>query len=425
MGLLIGMLIFLIALKVPIAFALPVAAYSYLLTGLGPAVPLVVIPQRMFTGIDVYTYLAILLFILSGNIMRHGMMAERLLRLAEVVMARFTGGLAMTCAVACAMFGSITGSAPATTAAIGGATMPVLLERGYGREWSVAFIVAAGTIGTLIPPSIGMILFGAMTGTSIAALFLGGVVPGLVILVGLLFSSYFRARKMKLLDRGGDIIGFKKALREASWGLGMPVLILGGIFGGVFTPTEAAVVSVVYALIVCLIIDKTLSVGDLSVVFKESIITASMIIMVLACAAPFSWIITYEQGPQRLIGIIQLLTTNKYVILIMVNVFLLGLGCIIDGGSALIMTVPSLIVLGRFFGIDPVHLGVIVAVNLIVGMNTPPVGINLFTGCAVGQCEISKVMRPLLPMYFIMFLAMLITTYMPGVVLFLPRLVLY
>jgi C4-dicarboxylate transporter DctM subunit len=410
-------------LDIPIAFALASAPIVYLLVYQN--FPPILMTQLMFSGVDSFVFLAVPFFILSGNLMESGRISDRLIKFSEALLDRFTGGLAMACAFASMIFASISGSGPATTAAIGGAIMPALIERGYGREWTVALMASAGVIGPIIPPSITMVIYGAMTGTSIGALFLGGVVPGIMIGLGLMLISYFHAKKVGVVKRRSSAsANFLKSFLDAGWALGMPVVILGGILGGVFTPTEASVVSVVYALVVCLFIYKSLTLRDLPAIFKRSVVTSSLVMIILANAAAFAWILTAERGPQKVILLFQDITTNKYIVLLIINFLLLVLGCLIDTTSAMIMTVPTLVSLGNSMGIDPLHLGLVICINLIIGMATPPVGFNVFTACAIGKVEIKDIVKPILPMIIIMLVVLLIVTYVPDIVLFLPRLLL-
>jgi len=409
-----------VIIDVPIAFALATAPIFYLLVF--EKFPPILATQLMFSGVDSFVFLAVPFFILSGNLMESGKISDRLIRFSESLLDRFTGGLAMACAFASMIFASISGSGPATTAAIGGAIMPALIERGYGREWTVSLMASAGVIGPIIPPSITMVVYGAMTGTSIGALFIGGIIPGIMIGIGLMVISYFHAKRVGVKKTSSETNGFIKTFLDASWALGMPIVILGGILGGIFTPTEASVVSVVYALIVCLFIYKSLSLRDLPAIFKRSVITSSLVMIILANAAAFAWILTAERGPQKVILLLQGISTNKYVILAIINVLLLILGCLIDTTSAMIMTVPTLVALGNSVGIDPLHLGLVICINLVIGMATPPVGFNVFTACAIGKVEIKQVMRPIFPMIMVMIVVLILITYIPDLVLFLPGL---
>ena len=421
MALLIGVFLVFLLLNMPIAFALLIAPTTYLLVD--PLVPYKMLAQQMFNGVDSFVFLAVPFFILSGMLMQYGGISKRLVDFSSALLDRFIGGLAMAVSLAAAIFASITGSGPATTAAIGGAILPELVERGYGKEWSVALMASAGVLGPIIPPSITMVIYGAMTGTSIGALFLGGFLPGITISIGLMVISYFHAKKVgvgKAVKSRSITIG--KSLIDALWALGMPFLILGGILGGIFTPTEAAVVATVYALIVCFVVYGSLKVQDLPRIFKEAAVITSVVMIILANAATFAWLMSALRGPEKLISLFYSISDNTVVLLLLINIFLLILGCFIDTSSALVMTVPAFMPLIQKMGVDPVHFGLIVCINLIIGMATPPLGITLFTACSIGKVPISKVAGPLLPMLAIMIFVLIIVTYVPSFVLFLPKL---
>ncbi|MGI6685524.1 MAG: TRAP transporter large permease [Bacillota bacterium] len=421
MGLLVGVFLVLILLNVPIAFALAVAPSVFLI--LNPGIPLEMITQQMFTGLDIFAYLAVPFFILSGNLMVTGGISRRLVDFSAALLERCVGGLAMAVAFASMIFASISGSGPATVAAIGGATLPSLVEKGYGRNWSVALMSVAGVIGPIIPPSITMVIYGAMTGTSIGSLFIGGLVPGVMIGVGLMIISYFHAKKVGLQASSKlNFRNIKRTFVDAFWALGMPIVILGGILGGIFTPTEAAVVSDVYALVVCFFIYKSLKLKDLPKIFLDTAITTAVVMIILANAAGFAWIMSAEQGPAKIIELLYSISDNKYVLMLMINIILLIIGCFIDTSSALVMVVPALMPLAMKMGIDPLHFGLIICINLVMGMTTPPLGITLFTACSVGKVTISQVAKPMLPMLGVLVVVILIVTYCPSLVLFLPKL---
>lgn len=421
-ALLVGVFFFLLIAGVPIAFALGLAPAAYLIqTG---NFPLILIAQQAFKGLDSFVFLAIPFFILAGFLMEKGKIAQHLIDLSDFLLNRFVGGLGMAVSMACAIFASISGSGPATTAAIGGATLPALVEKGYGRRWGTAFIAVAGTIGPVIPPSITMVIYGGMAGISIGQLFIAGIVPGLMMALVLMIISYFHAKKVGVAveRRKFSLAEGWVIFRRSIWALGMPVVILGGIMGGVFTPTEAAVVSVVYALIVTLFIYKTLKLKDLGPIFRDAAVTTGLILIILANASSFAWILAAEQGPQMLTQGLFAISSDPLVILILVNVFLLILGCFVDTTSALVMVTPVLVPLAKSLGIDPVHLGLIVTVNLVIGMATPPLGITLFTACSIGKVSIADTFKPILPMIGLMILVLLVVTYFPGFVMFLPKL---
>ena len=410
-------------LNMPIAFAILTAVSLYIFLS-DNTVPLTVIIQRMVTGIDKFVFLAIPFFVLSGLIMQKGGLADRLITLSSLLLRRLTGGFGMATSFASMIFSSISGSGPATTAAIGGSMLPALERKGYGKEWSVAYIACAGTMGPIIPPSITLVLFGAMSNTSISALFIGGILPGILIAVTLMFMSYLRAKKMNIREVENDSTNMSlwKAFKDSLLALIMPIVIIGGIVGGFFTPTEAAVISVVYAIIVCCFIYRTLNLKDLFSIFTETASVSAVIMVLTANASVFAWILSVEQAPQKLIGLISLITDDKILILLMINLILILIGCFMDTTSALIITVPTLLALTATIDVSPLHLGLIMGVNLAIGMATPPLGFTLFTACSIGDVSISQTFRPILPMIGIILLVVFLVTYLPDVFLWLPNL---
>jgi len=423
MILLVLTLFVLLFLNMPVAFAIAGASLVFL-TVVGKY-PLVLMIQQMFNGTDSFVFLAVPFFVLAGGLMEQGKISDKLVALSSSLMDRFTGGFAMATSLASMIFASISGSGPATTAAIGGITIPALIERGYKKEWVTGFQAAAGSIGPIIPPSITMVIFGAMAGTSIGAMFIGGIIPGVLIGLSLMVAGYFHAKKVGVpkstaTHSMGEVL---KKLKEAAWALGMPVLILGGILGGIFTPTEAAVVSVVYALIVAFFVYRTLRLSDLPKIFMDTAVISAVIMIILANAAGFAWILSAEQGPQMAVALLKAITDNRYVTLLIINIILLILGCFIDTTSIIIMTVPVLVPLARSMNIDLVHLGVMATVNLCIGMVTPPLGLTLFTACAMTKVSISDTARWLIPILSGMIIVLLLITYFPWFVLVLPNLI--
>ncbi|WP_134702807.1 TRAP transporter large permease [Ammoniphilus sp. YIM 78166] len=424
MGLLILLFFILLVLNMPVAFALASSVTLYLL--IDGKFPLLLVVQQMFSGLDKFVFLAIPFFILSGLIMQRGGISQQLIQFSSLLLDKIVGGLAMSASLASMFFASISGSGPATTAAIGGTMLPEMEKKGYGKEWSVAFIAVSGTMGPIIPPSITMVIYGAIAGTSIGALFIGGLLPGLLIGLALMISAYFRAKKMgiKTEPRKIEWPMVYEAFRKAIWALLMPVIIVGGILGGVFTPTEAAVVSVVYALVISGLVQRNLSMKDLSIILKDTVITSAVIMILTANAAAFAWILSAEQGPQKIIQALQSITDNKILILLLLNILLLIIGCFLDTTSALIVTVPTLLVIGKSFGIDPLHLGLIVTTNLSIGMATPPLGFTLFTACSIGRVSITKTIRPMIPLLSACLFVLILVTYFPELFLWLPKLLL-
>lgn len=424
MGIGMMLLIFmvLLILNMPIAFALATAVTLYLF--LSEAVPMILMVQQMFVGINKFVFLAIPFFILSGLIMQKGGISKRLVELSSALLDKLTGGFAMSASLASMVFASISGSGPATTAAIGGIVLPELEKRGYGKNWSVAFLASSGTIGPVIPPSISMVLFGVMASASIGALFIAGIIPGILMGLSLMIIAYFRAKKMGIKSEYHDFSWkfiFEK-FKSSILALLMPVIIIGGILGGVFTPTEAAVVSVVYAFIVSTYIYRSLPIREYPVLLKEAASISGVILLLTANATAFAWLISSAKGAEQLIALMQSFTENQYVILLLMNVFLLIIGAFIDTASALLITVPTMVIFSQAFGIDPIHLGLIMVINLCIGMATPPLGITLFTACSMGKVSITHTVRPILPMIGAMLVVLLLVTYFPALFLWLPNL---
>lgn len=422
LGILLITLAVLLMINMPVAFAVLSASSLYLI--LSGAAPLTIMIQRMFTGVDLFVFLAIPFFVLAGLIMQKGGLAERLITFASLLLDRMTGGFAMATSLASLIFASISGSGPATTAAIGGSMLPELERKGYGKEWSVAYIASSGTMGPIIPPSITLVLFGALAGTSISALFIGGIMPGILIGISLMIMAFLRAKKMGIESTKVKVTNKQllSAFADALLAIMMPIIIIGGILFGVFTPTEAAVISVVYALFVCTVIYRSLDLKTLFTIFTETASISAVIMILTANASVFAWILSVERAPQQLIAVINSVTENKLLILLLINVMLILIGCFLDTTSALIITVPTMLVLGAAIDIEPLHMGLIMSTNLAIGMATPPLGFTLFTACSIGNVSITKTIRPILPMIGIMVLVVLLVTYFPQVFLWLPNL---
>ena len=425
--LLVLLFLALILLGVPIAFALLISPTISL--GVEPIVSLQVLVQQMFRGVDSFTYLAVPFFVLSGMLMQKGGISKRLIDFSAVLLRKLTGGLAMVVAFASMIFAAITGSGPATTASIGGAVMPDLIAHGYEKKWTVALMAVTGIIGPIIPPSITMVIYGAMTNTSIGAMFLGGIIPGILIGVSLMIMCYFHAKKRGLkpqADPSGDASSSKgelwKTFKDAIWAFFMPVVMLGGILSGLFTPTEAGVISVVYAIIISMFVYRSIKLKDLVPILKTSVITTATIMVIIANANAFAWLLSAWRGAEQFMGALFSITNSNIIILLLMNLLLLILGCFIDTTTAMIMTVPTLLPIATRIGMDPLHFGLMVCINLVIGMATPPLGITLFTACSIGKVSISEVAKPILPMLGVVLIVLLLVVFIPDVSLLLPRL---
>lgn len=419
----LGSIFFLTLLMgIPIAFVLGLSALGYFLITDNLRF-LVAVPQRMFAGQDSFVLLAIPLFILAGNLMDIGGLTQRLVSFANTLVGRFRGGLSLTAVWGSFLFGGVSGSAAADAAALGTVLTPELKRQGYHEDYSAALIGVSSIMAPLVPPSIAMILYGALSGTSISRLFVAGIVPG--VLLALILSGYAmwiagRRGYPKLPPVGLAEIG-RSFLRCAPVLL-LPVIIIGGIRGGVVTPTEAAAVAVVYAMLVAGLWYRALSLTRLRQAFLTTALVSSTIYLLIAFAHVLSLIFSMERLPQAVVAALTTISENKWIILIMVNLILLVLGMFLDTVGILILTVPALMAIGNQLGMDPVHLGVIVVFNCLIGFATPPVGLCLYVMSGVSKRPIEAISVHALPMVGMAIIVLAIITIFPGIVLFLPNL---
>lgn len=410
-----------LALGIPVAFCLALTSLVVLLV-LG-GIPLYLIPQRMFTGMDSFPLMAVPFFIMAGELMNSAGITQSIVRFATALVGSIRGGLAHVNVVASMFFAGISGSAVADTAALGSILIPAMEEDGYDTTFSAAVTAASAVIGPVIPPSIPMVIFAMVSPVSVAGLFLAGIVPGVLIGFGLMVVSYFVARKhdygtKRPMATLREII---ESLRSAIIPLLMPIIILGGILSGVFTATEAAAIAVAYAILVGFGVLRTLKVKDLPGIFFRSMVTTSTILIVMACANIFSWILSTQQIPQLVGQAIGSLTNNPWVLLLLINIILFILGCFLEGIAAIIIMVPILLPLANATGIDPLHFGIVVVMNLMIGLITPPLGLCLFVGCSVASVDLTKLIRASTPFLAVEIVTLLIVTYWPSLILFIPH----
>lgn len=384
--------------------------------------PLAIVTERMFAGLDKFSLMAIPFFILTGNLMNVGGLSRRLVYLANLLVGRVTGGLGVTAVCSSMFFGAISGSSPATVVAVGSMLYPALLKGGYPKPFSIGVIIASGSLGIIIPPSIVMIVYAAVTGVSVGALFVAGIMAGVVYtLCFVAYCVYFAWRHdvpRAEVPPWGAIWG---ALKDASWGLGVPVLVLGGIYAGVFTPTEAAAVSVVYALFISAAIYREKTLAQLWHSVIESAISTAQIMIILAAASVLAWYLTATGLALETTQAIVSLSDNPVVILMLINVAVLVAGMFIDAASIMVILAPLLYKVGMQIGINPLHLGVILTVNGAVGMFTPPFGLNLFVASSLGDVDYRQAVRGSLPFIGIAVIALIIITYVPAISMWLPR----
>jgi len=412
----------LLAVNVPVAFAIGISTMlGILATGELPAFLLVA--QRMATGIDNFTLLAIPFFILAGLLMGHGGIAQRLIDLAEVVVGRFRGGLAYVTVLTCMLFGSVSGSAAAAVSSVGGFMVPVMNRRYTDPAFNASVIVTASTTGLLIPPSNIMIVYAAATGgaVSIAAMFFAGIVPGLLVGLALMIVS---SRGPLTGNSGVTTLGLRDAfvrLGRAFPALIMVVIVLGGIMFGIFTATEASAVAVIYALILSIGLYREVSLRDLPALLLRCAVITSVVLLLVATSTAMAWLLAYENIPQVLSAYLLGLSDNPLVILLIINLIMLAVGTVIDMTPAVLLFTPIFWPVILSLGIDPLHFGVMLIMNLCIGLCTPPVGTCLFLGCSVANTTVARMLPRLIPFYLAMILVLMVVTYLPLVSVALPR----
>nr|WP_300315296.1 TRAP transporter large permease [Halomonas sp.] len=407
-------LIILFALGVPIAVSILLA--SIIGIEFFTRFPLLMVPQQMFVGIDNFPLMAIPFFILAGNLMSAGGISQRLVDLAKSIVGGLQGGLAMTCVLTCMLFAAVSGSSVATTFAIGSILIPAMVSHDYPRPLAAAIQASSAELGVLIPPSIPLILYGVSTDTSIGRLFIAGVGPGLLIGCALLLFLYVfcKLRGYGLRDRE-DRAAFPQAFRRAWAALLMPVVVIGGIYGGVFTPTEASAVAVVYALVVGGLVYRELSLAELLPILRQSVISTATVMLIISAAALFSFLISRSGLPGHVAAWVTEVFASPVSFLLAVNLMLLVVGMFVETSAAILVLAPIFTPIAVQYGIDPVHFGLIVVVNLALGMFTPPLGVNLFAACAVAKLSIDELMPWLLRFVLVVLACLMAITYLPWI----------
>lgn len=417
---LILVLVVLLVVGVPIAFSIGLLAIAGLtLAGItNPAIA----AQRMFSGMNGYALLALPLFILAGNILVAGGVIQRLIEFADVVVGRIRGGLAHVNVLSNLMMAGVSGSATADTAALGAVMIPTMKARGYTVEFASALTISGAIMAPILPPSLIMVIYAIPTKLSIGAMFFAGIVPAIMIAVLLMVYVAFACRNHPVLadQPFGPAVLFKATLKALPV-LAAPLLIVGGVRGGLFTATEAAAVLCGYALVLCLIAYRSVGPRKLAEVFRESALTSATIMVIVATSNLFAWYLAMENVPNAARDLFQSLTDNPYIFLLIVNIFLLVVGAFVDTVPAILIFVPILQPTAVQFGIDPIHFAIIVIVNLMIGLNTPPVGTNLFVISSISGKSMGQISRALLPFYAVKIVALLIITYVPAISLWLPR----
>jgi tripartite ATP-independent transporter DctM subunit len=423
MILMILLLAFLILLVIgmPVGYAMGVASLVSLF--MMPDATLDILPARMFAGVDSFSLMAIPFFILAGELMHNNGISTHLVRFASALVGHFRGGMAMVGVTTSMVFAGISGSATADTSAVGSIMIPSMVEKNYKRGFVATLIACAGTLGPIIPPSLLMIIYGSMTGISVGKLFMAGIIPGLIIGVALIAGSYFFAvkdgyeKEPKLTFKQG-----MQAFREASLALFLPIIVIGGILGGVITATEAGVIAVVYSILVSWLYYRTLTWANLYLSFLKAIRTTSTILIIVAMANVFSWIVGFEKLPMKISEFFTTFSDNKYIVMLLVMVFLLILGLFMETISALILLVPVLSPLAQVFHIDPIHFATVVVITLLIGAVHPPIGILLFITTKMANCRIRDTIPYLLPFIAIMIGVIILLIFVPSLVTAIPNL---
>ncbi|MBN2281105.1 MAG: TRAP transporter large permease [Candidatus Marinimicrobia bacterium] len=416
--------VILLALSVPIAVSIGISTLLTMLVTIPFEPAIITVAQRMASGIDSFALLAIPFFVLSGMLMGRGGIAHRLIEFAKVLVGMLPGGLAIVNILACMFFGAISGSAAAATSAIGGFMIPIMNKEGYDKNFNTAVTVTAATTGLLIPPSNVLIVYSlASGGVSIAALFIAGYLPGILMGLGLAIVAGIISlvRKYPVGKREGFVVSIKKFL-AAIPSLMLIVVVIGGIITGIFTATEASAIAVLYSFVLSVFIYKEVKLTELPEILLKSVETTAIVMLLIGTSTAMSWILSYENIPQSISAALIGMTDNKYVILLIINILLLIVGTFMDMTPAILIFTPIFLPVVTNLGITPLHFGIIMVMNLCIGLTTPPVGSVLFLGCGIGNTSIGKVIKPLMPLYAAMFVVLLLVTYFPWISEVLPKL---
>jgi C4-dicarboxylate transporter DctM subunit len=430
-----ALLIVLMLTGMPISIALGLTVLSFLFTM--TEVPIDTVALKLFTGIEKFEIMAIPFFILAGNFLTHGGVAKRMINFATAMVGHWHGGLGLAGVIACALFAAVSGSSPATVVAIGSVILPAMVAQGFPKQFGAGVITTSGALGILIPPSIVMVMYAVATSgmqvqgpdgemvssASVGELFMAGVIPGLMLAAFLAFTTWYRARKFNYprLQKAG-LASRWAAFREAIWGLLLIVVVIGGIYTGVFTPTEAAAMSAVYAFIVAVFVYKDMKLADVGRVLLQSANMSAMLLYIITNAVLFSFLMTHENIPQALGEWMVNAGLNWWMFLILVNILLLAAGNFMEPSSIVLIMAPILFPVAVRLGIDPVHFGIMIVVNMEVGMCHPPVGLNLYVASGITKMGITELTIAVWPWLLTMLLFLMLVTYVPALSLFLPHL---
>lgn len=415
--------VLLLVLGLPVGFVMLGASMAYFT--LNPLMASLV-AQRMSSGLESFPLLAIPLFVIAGAAMARGGIADRLYAFCETLVGHWRGGLAQIAVLNSVFMGAMSGSANADAAIDARTIVPVMRKRGYSNAYGSAVSAASSLIAPIMPPSIALIIYGLLTNTSIGKLFVGGVIPAILIAISLMLTVRWTAIRMNLAPESKKRAGPREILstgRAALWALAMPAMLLVGLRGGWFTPTELGAVAAVYAFVVGVFVYRGLSLSETVTLFSESAMTTAGVMFIIASASVFSMILSLEQVPQQLITFLLTLSENKYVVLLIINIALLILGTVFEGLAIIVILGPLLVQVAQSLGVDPVHLGVVLVFNTAIGSMTPPVGTVMFTVCSITRCSVEDFAKASVPFLFSSIIVLLLLTYVPALVTFLPNLV--
>jgi len=417
MAVLFGSFALLLLLTVPIGIAIGLSTLATIIYA--GTLPVEFLAKELITSVDSFPLMAVPFFILAGEIMGKGGISERLFNVANALVGNRTGGFAIATIVTCMFFAAISGSGPATVAAIGGIMIPAMVRQGYDIKFATAVVAAAGSIGVIIPPSIPMVIYGVTGSVSIGDLFIAGIVPGILVGIAMMIWAYIYSKKKgyKGMDEPTSLKKIAKAFWDAKWAMLIPIIILGGIYGGYFTPTEAAVIAVVYGLFAAMILYRELKIKDLAKVVTDSALTTATVLIIVGTANAFGRLLTIEQIPNQIAESLLSISTNPTVIILLITVLLLIVGMFMDTLAAIIILTPILLPIAIQIGYDPVHFGILMVVNLAIGFFTPPVGVNLFVASGISGVSIEALSRAVLPFLVAMLITLLIITFIPQLVL--------
>jgi C4-dicarboxylate transporter DctM subunit len=405
-------------MPISISLGLTVLSFLYLFT----QVPIESVALKLFTGIEKFEIMAIPFFILAGNFLTHGGVARRMINFATSMVGHFYGGLGLSGVVACALFAAISGSSPATVVAIGSILLPAMVKAGYPMKFGAGVVTTAGGLGILIPPSIAMIIYAVATNSSIGALFMAGVIPGLVLAFLLGVTTWYVARKNNYpRQKKASWAERWKALREAFWGVLLVFVVMGGIYSGIFTPTEAAAVAAVYAFVIAIFVYKDMQLKDVTKVLVSSANMSAMLLYIITNAALFSFLMSYQHVPEEMAGWMLSQGLGQVGFLLIANVLLLAAGNFMEPSSIILILAPILFPIAIQLGIDPIHFGIIMVVNMEIGMCHPPVGLNLYVASGITKMGITELTVAVMPWLLTMLAFLVVVTFWPSLSLWLPR----